>query len=182
MFVRASTDSISRPAGSAQPSYNGPMQTYALYAAGALAALGLVGLLTWRWFHRAGREIQVHRMLEAFALQRPRLESLFFEAAVHSGKPRGLRWKHCEFDPHLELVRDRDTSEVLALVPVTIAFEAVEGSDMEGLPAVGNLRAASAVFSFVKGQWTTNGRAVFNLSPPEAIAHFGPRYERISVD
>jgi len=64
-------------------------------------------------------------------------------------------------------------------VPVTIQFEAIEGGDMEGLPAVGNLRNASAVFFFERGQWRTVGKAVFNMNPDEALVHFQNQYEPI---
>ena len=114
-----------------------------------------------------------------FERHRATLEAQFFEAASRSGKPRGLRWTRCEWGPALELARDRQTGQLLALAGVTIAFEAIEGSDMEGLPAVGNLRNASAVFAFDGLQWRTNGRAVFNLNPDEAIQHFGSQYERV---
>jgi hypothetical protein len=62
------------------------------------------------------------------------------------------------------------------LVPVTVRFEAVPGSDMEGLPAVGNLRNASAVFFYRRGVWHASGRAVFNLNPDEALEHFKDQY------
>jgi hypothetical protein len=152
---------------------------YVWALAGFVAVVGLMALLTWRWFHRAGREIQLSRARESFRLQRERLETQFFEAAAQTGKPRGLRWKSCEFNGELELARDKNTRELVGLLPVTIAFEAVAGSDMEGLPAVGNLRNASAVFTFCKGQWTTLGRAVFNLNPDEAIRHFAKAYEHV---
>ena len=48
---------------------------------------------------------------------------------------------------------------------------------MEDLPAVGNLRNASAVFFFHRGQWHTIGKAVFNLNPDEALNHFHKQYE-----
>jgi len=64
---------------------------------------------------------------------------------------------------------------------VTIQFEAIEGSDMEGLPAVGNLRNASAVFFFHRGHWDTVGKVVFNMNPNEAVLHFKNQYERIST-
>jgi hypothetical protein len=152
---------------------------YVWIGVGILAALALVAMLSWRWFHRAGQEIQIGRAREAFLLQRERLEQMFFEAAVSSGKPRGLRWKQCEFGQHLELARDKHSGELLGLVPVTISFEAIPGSDMEGVAAVGNLRTASAVFIFRRGQWLTAGRAVMNLSPVEAIEHFHKHYQGI---
>jgi hypothetical protein len=67
-----------------------------------------------------------------------------------------------------------------ALAGVTIQFEAIEGSDMEGLPAVGNLRNASAVFFYQGQHWRTIGKAVFNLNPDEAITHFQQQYERVT--
>jgi len=85
-------------------------------------------------------------------------------------------------DRRLELVawaRDRQTGQLLALVGVTISFEAIEGSDMEGVEAVGNLRNASAVFFFQDGRWQTAGRAIFNLNPDEAVERFSQNYEII---
>jgi hypothetical protein len=100
-----------------------------------------------------------------------------FEAAAASGKPRGLRWKRCEWGEAVAFARERGTGQLAALASVTIQFEAVEGGDMEGLPAVGNLRDASAVFFFHRGRWHTTGKTVFNLNPDEAVAHFRNQYE-----
>ncbi len=135
----------------------------------------------WRPMRTLGRQIQVERARELFVLQRERLEARFVTAAGATGKPRGLRWKDCSFEKEIALARDRHTGQLVALVPVTIQFEAVEGSDMEGLPAVGNLRNASAVFFFQRGQWHTSGKAVFNLNPGEVIEHFKSQYERVEV-
>ena len=96
-----------------------------------------------------------------------------------TGKPRGLRWKQCDFDGTAEYARDKHSSQIIALLPVTIQFEAIEGGDMEGVAAVSNLRNASAVFFFDRGQWQTVGKAVFNMNPAEALAHFHNQYERI---
>jgi hypothetical protein len=110
--------------------------------------IGSAAVLLWRPLRWFGREIQVERARELFLLQRERLERQFFEAAAATGKPRGLRWQKCDFDPILELAFDRESRQIIALVPVTIQFEAIPGSDMVDLPAVGNLRHASAVFFF----------------------------------
>jgi hypothetical protein len=141
--------------------------------------LGLIGLMVWLRSRPAGREVEAGRARELFVLQVERLEQVFFQAASESGKPRGLIWKRCELGKELELARDRQTGELIGLAPVTIAFEAVPGSDMEGLAAVGHLRTASAVFVFRKGQWLTSGRAVMNLSPAEAIRRFEKLYAEI---
>ncbi len=146
-----------------------------------LAALGALGTLTlvWRQLRRLGRDIQVERARELFRLQRERLEAAFLRAAQASGRPRGLRWVDCAFDSEVAYARDRQSGQLAALVGVTIRFEAIEGSDMEGLPAVANLRSGSAVFYFQRGHWLTAGRAIFNLSPTDTITHFRNQYEAV---
>src|SRR5262245_36905948 len=140
----------------------------------------VVGLaLLWRPLRTFSRQVQVERARELFRLQREGLEARFLKAASTSGKPRGLRWRDCDWENGVEVVRDKHTGQIAALVGVTIKFEAVEGGDMEGLPAVGNLRNASAVFFFQRGQWHTVGRALFNMNPDEAVVHFKNQYERV---
>lgn len=152
------------------------MPAWMWVAAVALGLLAAVVVLLVALRPRGARP-EVARAL--FVEQRPRLEAEFFRAAAASGKPRGLRWTKCEWSPALELARDRQSGVLVALAGVTIAFEAIEGGDMEGVAAVGNLRNASAVFVFDGMRWATNGRAVFNLNPDEAIRHFGNQYEPI---
>jgi hypothetical protein len=139
----------------------------------------VVAFFAWRRLRRFGSAVQGERARELFKLQRERLEAQFIQAASATGKPRGLRWKDCQWESGVEFVREKQTGNLAALVGVTIAFEAIEGSDMEGLPAVGNLRNASAVFFFQKGQWHTVGRALFNMNPDEAAKHFHHLYERL---
>jgi hypothetical protein len=134
----------------------------------------------WRPLRHWGGQVQVERARELFLLQRERLEHGFQPAAAATGKPRGLRWVECAFGDEVAFARDRASKQLVALVPVTIRFEAVEGSDMEGLPAVGNLRNASAVFFFQRGQWQTAGKAVFNMNPQEALHHFRNQYEPVA--
>jgi hypothetical protein len=107
-----------------------------------------------------------------FHIQRERLEAKFFELASHSGKPRGLRWTECDFDNDVTYARQKSSGQLCAFVSVTIAFEAVEGGFMEGVEAVGNLRAATSVFHRNETRWDTDGRALFNLSPSEAINYY----------
>jgi hypothetical protein len=132
----------------------------------------------WRWFRRGP---QIEQARRRFSLQRERLELQFFQAASAGGKPRGLRWKEIEWGPSVALAREKSSGQLAALVGVTIQFEAIEGSDMEGLPAVANLRNASAVFFFHQGRWHTSGKAVFNLNPDEALTHFQNQYERLPL-
>ena len=142
-----------------------------------VVALGIFSL----WRVGRSRSIAPELARAAFEQQRIELQRLFFAAASATGKPRGLIWTGCEFSPGLELARDKRTGELLAFVPVTISFEAVPGSDMEGLPAVGNLRSATGVFILRDRRWTTVGRVLFNLDPAEAIRHFQGQYERIAA-
>ena len=139
----------------------------------------LVLIFSWRHLRFFGREVQAERAQELFALQRERLEAKFLDTAAASGKPRGLRWKACDWNGPLAFARERRTGHLAALAGVTIQFEAVEGSDMEGLPAVSNLRDASAVFFFHRGQWHTVGKVIFNMNPTMAIEHFKNQYEPV---
>ena len=133
----------------------------------------------WRMFAGGPNERNAR---ELFARQRPQLEQEFLAAAAASGKPRGLRWKACEWEPVVEFARERATGSLTALAGVVIQFEAVEGGDMEGVAAVGNLRNASAVFFFHGGRWRTTGKTVFNLNPDEALARFQNHYEKLKKD
>jgi hypothetical protein len=144
-----------------------------------IVAVVVALVLAWRPLKAWGRQVQAERARELFKLQRELLESKFLRAAAATGKPRGLRWKDCRWADGVEFARDRRSGQIAALVGVTVQFEAVEGGDMEGLPAVGNLRHASAVFFFQRGQWQTVGKAVFNLNPHETIDHFKNQYERL---
>jgi hypothetical protein len=146
---------------------------------GVAAVLVVLAVLAWRPLRRLAREAEVQHARQLFTRQREHLEARFLTAAAATGKPRGLRWKGCEWDSRVELAREPGTGRLAALVGVTIQFEAVPGSDMEGLPAVGNLRNASAVFFFDRGGWHTVGKAVFNMNPDEAIAHY--QYERVEA-
>lgn len=145
-----------------------------------LAALLLAALLLLWWRVTASKPVRrLDAVRDLFAAQRAQLHDDFFRAAAASGKPRGLRWLGCEWDDATAFARETSTGQFVALVGVTIRFEAIEGGDMEGLPAVANLRNAAAVFFFDGRIWRTAGRAVFNLNPDEAVRHFGKQYEAL---
>ena len=61
----------------------------------------------------------------------------------------------------------------------TISFEAIPGGGMEDVEAVGNLRYATAFFVHRNNAWTTDGRAAFNLEPPEALKHYEKSLQRL---
>lgn len=130
---------------------------------------------------RRGRKLQPEEARRQFLQQREHLEAKFFELAAASGKPRGLLWLGGDWESTVELARDRKTGQIAAFVGVTLRFEAIPGSDMEGLPAVGNLRNATGIFFHDGRNWQASGRALFNMNPDEAIQHFGKQFEPLAV-
>ncbi len=148
------------------------------FSLGAFLVLFLIGFFYWQGVRGRRPAIDLPAARKRFSEIQGTLQTTFFQLAASSGKPRGLRWKHCDWSDNLVFARERQTGQLLALVGVTLSFEAIEGGDMEGVEAVGNLRNASAVF-FFDGDWRTVGRVVFNLNPDEAIEHFKTMYEPI---
>lgn len=140
----------------------------------ALAAVVAVVAVTfvWRQASASRRRRLRERALACFPRQLLDLESQFLAAAAATGKPRGLRWTSCRLEGPPSFAEDRVSKELYALVAATVSFEAIEGGDMEEVEAVGNLRAATAVFVHRDGEWTTDGRTVFNLEPAGALHHY----------
>ena len=135
-------------------------------------ALALVAWLGWTAVRPKLFARRVRRVALEFARDRKALEAKFFQAASRSGKPRGLAWKQCAFQDGVLLGRDRANGEIVGLVGVTIGFEAIEGGGMEDVEAVGNLRAATAVFTHNGREWTTQGKVIFNLEPREVLERY----------
>ncbi|HEY6563530.1 MAG TPA: hypothetical protein VIY86_03490 [Pirellulaceae bacterium] len=144
----------------------------------AMACVSLSLYLTQRLRHL--RSQYVLRMRDLFHRRREWLEAEFLTQAGRSGRPRGLQWAECDFEDAVSFARDRKTRQYRALVAVTIRFKAISGGGMEHVAAVHNLRSATAVFHFDQGQWRTDGRAVFNLSPAETIEHFAHELEPVA--
>ena len=53
---------------------------------------------------------------------------------------------------------------------------------MEEVEAVSNLRAATAVFRVEGGAWATDGRALFNLTPSEAVSYYQDNLELVAEE
>ena len=72
-------------------------------SAGQIVVAGLAGIVVAaiaalplsKWMKRR----EVARASKEFKLQREGLEAKFFEIASCSGKPRGLRWVRCDWQP-----------------------------------------------------------------------------------
>ncbi len=137
-----------------------------------ILAAALIAWLGWAMVRPKLFVLRVGRAIREFARDRQALESKFFHDASLSDKPRGLKWKQCAFQEGLTLGRDRANGEIVGLVGVTIGFEAIEGGGMEDVAAVGNLRAATAVFTHNGREWTTQGKAIFNLEPRDVLERY----------
>jgi hypothetical protein len=137
-------------------------------------------LLAWLWSPlKAWRRRRNGQAIRSFRLQREQLEAQFFRQAGSLGKPRGLRWLECDWLDAVTFGRDVKSGMLTAFAAVNIRFEAIEGGDMEGLEAVGMVRDAAALFHYHRGQWGTGGRALFNMNPDDALAHFRGQIEPI---
>jgi hypothetical protein len=133
----------------------------------ALAAIPLAKWMKRREVTRASRE---------FKLQREGLEAKFFEIASCSGKPRGLRWVRCDWQPAYSLAREARSGLLTAFVSIELHFEAIEGGDMEEVAAVGTVRDACAVFHYQHGQWGTGGKALFNMNATDAVERLAGQF------
>jgi len=138
--------------------------------------------VAFRPMRSAMRETQFATLRKDFHRQRERIEAKFFQLAAASGKPRGLAWTGCDFDDDVIYARNRRTGELSAFVAVTISFEAIEGGGMEEVEAVSNLRAATAVFRVDRDRWATDGRAIFNLNPAEAVQYYQDNLELVAQE
>ena len=147
-----------------------------LWLIGPLVLLGLVLLLT-RW---RDPPVDVAEIQRCFVQQREHLEAQFLAAAVVNNKPRGLLWQDCEWESEIAFARDRRSGCLTALVAVTISFEAIEDTDSEALPGIGDPRTASAVFVYDGTRWQTEGQAVFNFYPAEVLERLKGQYERVA--
>lgn len=146
-------------------------------------ALGLAMLVAFalsarpllRWM----QDREARRAMAEFRRRREVLEARFFDLAATLGKPRGVRWKQCDWQREVTFARDRQTGLLTAFVSVNVSFEAIAGGDMEEVEHVGLLRDGCAVFHYQHGQWGTGGRVVFNMNPDEALTRFAAQYEGV---
>ncbi|MFM9961301.1 MAG: hypothetical protein ACKV2Q_08750 [Planctomycetaceae bacterium] len=148
----------------------------------------VVVLLVGAWITRkvlgpwraARRHADTEQALQQFRLQREQLEAKFFDLARTSGKPRGLKWLDGDWQSDVTFARACDTGLLTAFVGVHIRFEAIAGSDMEGLAAVDTVRDAAAVFHFQSGRWSTAGRVLMNMNPAEAVTRLSGQFDPVT--
>ncbi len=137
---------------------------------GVVVVIG--GLVLFGWMRLQSLRRRRERAMAEFRILAEPLCVKFRQAAEATGKPRGLRWKQCDYDGDEMFAVDRKNGSLYALAKVLISFEAIPGGPMEDAEAAGDVRAATAVFVLRDGEWTTEGRVLFNVSPEQAIERF----------
>ncbi|GIX03347.1 MAG: hypothetical protein KatS3mg113_0353 [Planctomycetaceae bacterium] len=143
--------------------------------AGALViVLGALGLPYWR---RWRKQQSLMRAMLQFRQQREHLEAKFLQHASQRGKPRGLLWSECEWMDAVQFARDRQSGTLTAFVGITVKFAAVQGGEMEDVAAVDDPKEAVAVFYYCHHRWVTEGQALFNLNPTDALAQLSRQFE-----
>ena len=150
-----------------------------LLGAGIFLAASVLIYWPMRAASRNARFAQVKRNFHA---QRERLEAKFVQLASARAAPHAPQWADCDFDDDVTYVRHRTTGELSALVRVTVAVDDFEAWDAGTTDVIGNLRAATAVFRFDRDHWETDGRAILNLSPNEAIRFYQDDLEMVGEE
>jgi hypothetical protein len=139
-----------------------------------MVAVAILAIGAAVWLIRRGvrRTTPLAQAKQRFHVQRERLEAKFIQLAAAHATPDAPQWTDCTFDDDVAYVRSRTTGVLSAFVAVTIASEASGGTAANTADAVGNLQAGTAVFRFDLDHWETDGHAILNLSPSEAVQHF----------
>jgi hypothetical protein len=135
---------------------------------GAVAAVVAL-LCVWCSAWGARREATFARARRDFHVQRERLEAKFIRLATANASPEAPRWEDCTFDDDVAYVRSRTTRELSALVAVTVATDAREKAPTGVADVINHLHVGTVMFRFDRDHWETDGRAILNLNPAEAI-------------
>jgi hypothetical protein len=121
-----------------------------------------------------------------FHRHRERLEAKFVQLGSIATRRDCPRWTDVDFDDDVSYARNRATGELSAFVAVTIELEDPDDQSLAALDASEladeNRRAATAVFRFDNGHWDTDGRALFNLSPAQAIRFYHHELELLGQE
>jgi hypothetical protein len=146
-----------------------------------VVSLVVAGLI-WRPLHNSWRKARFAEARRDFHRQRERLEAKFLQLGIAGGKSGAPNWLDCDFDDDVAYARNRSSGELSALVAVTIAMGSLQPDDELGPSTSDDLRSATAVFRFHRGHWMTDGRAIFNLSPTEAIHFYHRELEMVGQE
>lgn len=150
--------------------------------AGIAAAVAVLSSVVAAPLARRWERRETRRAVQSFRLRREMLEARFFDLARTRGKPRGVRWIECDWQPGVTFARDKKSRLLTAFVAVNVRFEAVEGGEMEDVAFVSTIRDAAAVFHYRDGVWGTGGRALFNMNPQDAVKQLVAEYEPVPAE
>jgi hypothetical protein len=139
-------------------------------------------LCLWRPVRQMSREVQFAKARKFFHTQRERLEAKFVCLASKRTKSESPRCSDCTFADDVSYVRNRATGELSAFVAIALAMEVPDPSAHNNGDAVGNLQLGTAVFRYDRDHWETDGRAILNLSPSEAIRFFRKDLEKVGEE
>jgi hypothetical protein len=145
-----------------------------------VAAIALLAVCAWKWFPLR-KPLPASRLAEArraFHRQREHLEAKFVQLGSYPVNRDAPRWMDCDFEDDVAFARNRTSGELTALVGVNIEIEDL-GSPSGRSGEEGNQRAATAVFRFLGNRWETDGKAIFNFTPAEAIRFYQRDLEMI---
>jgi len=148
----------------------------------AVAALAVVVAWTWFALRRVMPQSRVAEARRAFHRQRERLEAKFVQIGSTPARSNSPRWTDCDFEDDVTFAKNRATGELTALVGVTIEIEDLADRAGRTGDAVGHLRAATAVFRFDRDHWETDGKAIFNLTPAEALRRYHRDLEAVGLE
>jgi len=146
------------------------------------STLIIAWICLWRPMRAVSREVQFAKARKFFHTQRERLEAKFVNLASKRVKPDSPRCSDCNFADDVSYVRNRTTGELSAFVAISIAMENPESTSHNNGDAVGNLQLGTAVFRFDRDHWETDGRAILNLSPSEAIRFYRKDLEKVGEE
>ena len=135
----------------------------------------------WRWFP-VRKPLPASRLAEArrdFHRQRERLEAKFVQLGAYPAQRDAPRWMDCDFEDGVAFARNRTTGELTALVGVSIEMEDLNAASTQAGQGTTIHRAATAVFRFLGNRWETDGKAIFNFTPTEAIRFYQRDLEMI---
>ncbi len=158
------------------------MQGYLwIILATALLGLSVIAVL-WRPLLTSWRETRFAEACRDFHLQRERLEAKFMILGMIEDRAVEDRWSDCRFDDDVAYARSRASGELSAFVAVTIRLDEPSNPVMIESDLGDPSCEATAVFRFDGRHWDTEGRAIFNLTPTEAIHFFERDLEMVGQE
>ncbi len=149
---------------------------------GAVSLLAVAAMAAWRPLRARWMECQFGRARRDFHRQRERLEAKFVYLAASESPGDAAAWDHCQFDDDVAYVRNRSSGELAAFSAFHMGIDVYDIRPVGSCELVGNSRAGTAVFRFDGHHWDTEGRAILNLSPFEAIRFYQDDLEMVGQE